>query len=170
MSWWLISNLELSFVINPTYTGKFLLGFPPEGWVPCLDILLSYNVSCQLFYLGIEVGNIGMENELSNFLFPQDEALKKSQRQEKNLTKEIIIYKPCSTTSKWREAVYLKAYIDVENDLTLSHHREGHLKHIPGRAKVSWEKVQSQSFQTLGIAVSAESNHTHTSSLYLLNH
>lgn len=50
MSWWLISNLELSFVINPTYTGKFLLGFPPEGWVPCLDILVPYNVSCQLIF------------------------------------------------------------------------------------------------------------------------
>lgn len=55
MSWWFISNLELSLVINPTYTVKFLLHLSGGGWIPCF--LLQYNMNCQLLCLGVEVGN-----------------------------------------------------------------------------------------------------------------
>ena len=72
---------------------------------------------------------------------------------------------PCPTASKQREAVYLKAHIDVENDLTSSHHRESHLKHRLGRTKASWEKVQ-----TLDIADSVNSNPPNTLSFYILIH
>lgn len=80
--------------------------------------------------------------------------LEKSQQKGKEiLTKEIILLKPCSSVSKTKESSLSLALmpIVVENDSTLTHHRENYQKHKPGRTKAPWEKVQGQIFKTINI-------------------
>lgn len=63
-----------------------------------------------------------------------------------------IICKPCSSVTKTKESSLPPALmLIVENDSTSPHHRENYQKHIPGRPKAPWEKVQSQISKTLDI-------------------